>query len=258
MLKVLCLLMGIGCPVVAQPPIWQTVFTNQTVAGVSSNFKNSGQTQHILYGTIAPGSGACSAASLKGAVMRLEGSYDNTTFTAISANAYSDNNGNWQIFGSGSFPFLRARLVLIPAATCRVDAWYTGQFPTIDVSGSVISKASGTRSVWTTLSSAAVLPILNGDSTSSKFSILSLVLTTGGTQVFDIQEYTDSSCTTLVSAARRLNLYGGSIASADGGTVTLPYIPEGWGKSGDNSSSLCISLSSAVRTDVVLKYRYEE
>jgi hypothetical protein len=262
MKTILCLLIGMMTPLTAQPPIWTTVFTNRTTTGTSSNIKNSGQTQHILYGTVTSNAPS-TCINLFNNVLRIEGSYDNSTFTAISPDGVADSAGNFFIYGNGAFPFIRANLIKIDtgggAASCKVNVFYTGEFPTVPVESTVVTKAFGELVYTNSYAGAGLYPVAGSfgstTSTNSKFVIMFADVYYAGTGLIVLQEYTDSSCTTIVSG---VSIMWATTAPAGGVMKQFPRIPSGYYKAKQNNSTLCLSLPGASVGDVLIKYRYEE
>lgn len=105
-----------------QAPIWQTVFTNKTTTGVSTNVKNIGQGYHQVYAVASNNGGVCNPNQIG---FTLEGSYDNITWLAFTPVVSFLTSPVMIMTGVGSYPFIRVNLIS-QGVNCNVNAWYTG------------------------------------------------------------------------------------------------------------------------------------
>jgi hypothetical protein len=124
-------------PAGAQPrAVFQRVFTTITTAQSSAPVTNSGQTMHILT-VFFPSQ----AVTTTGFQVRLEGSFDNSTFFPIMEDLTRAPLIGGQVYGIaaafGPWPYVRVRSVNNPPAAMTV--YYSGH--TLPVVGFVAEKS---------------------------------------------------------------------------------------------------------------------
>lgn len=157
--------------------VQQKVFTGQTTATVSPNsvtsfpcvptngspctIPNKSQSSHTLFYS-AP---SCSAIDI-----RLEGSFDGTTFFSISQDALDTApnpvgglTGVGAVTAIGYYPVVRANLVSIAGGGCAVTAFYSGTAATPPSSAAVAQQASPYR-----------VPVTVGTVTSAAFNTIEI------------------------------------------------------------------------------------
>lgn len=218
----------------ASTSIYQTIYTNATVAIASGTVPNIGQVGHqvFLVFTNAPAQTCTAAANV--VLASLQFSYNNSTWfnfgspqTTIAQTAL-----NLSYFGAGAYPFVRFTVGLFDTAHCIMSGFYTGSSSSSALATSTLFPGSPTFSISSNIRSnpitivggtdglnAAPLQVCNGlsefqsggytvgttlvaagfgpGSLINEWGICSIAATATGTATFKLIESQDNTCTNV-------------------------------------------------------------